>query len=30
MLDNANYTPRLKQAYAETIRPAMKEEFSMS
>ena len=28
MLDNANYTPRLKQAFAETIRPAMKEEFS--
>ena len=28
MLDNAIYTPRLKQAYAETIRPAMKEEFS--
>jgi len=28
MLDNANYAPRLKQAYAETIRPAMKEEFS--
>jgi len=28
MLDNANYTPRLKQAYAETIRPAMKEEYS--
>lgn len=28
MLDNANYTPRLKQAYAETIRPAMKEEFA--
>ena len=28
MLDNANYTPRLKQAYAETIRPALKEEFS--
>lgn len=28
MLDNANYTPRLKQAYAETIRPAMKEAFS--
>jgi len=28
MLDNANYTPRLKQAYAETIRAAMKEEFS--
>jgi large subunit ribosomal protein L5 len=28
MLDNANYTPRLKQAYADIIRPAMKEEFS--
>ena len=28
MLDNANYTPRLKQAFAETVRPAMKEEFS--
>lgn len=28
MLDNANYTPRLKQAYADTIRAAMKEEFS--
>ena len=28
MLDNANYTPRLKQAYAETVRPAMTEEFS--
>ena len=28
MLDNANYTPRLKQAYADTIRPAMREEFS--
>lgn len=27
MLDTANYTPRLKAAYAETIRPAMKEEF---
>ena len=27
MLDNANYTPRLKQAYADTIRPAMREEF---
>ncbi len=27
MLDTANYTPRLKTAYAETIRPAMKEEF---
>ncbi|MEO9650925.1 MAG: 50S ribosomal protein L5 [Roseobacter sp.] len=28
MLDNATYTPRLKVAYAETIRAAMKEEFS--
>jgi large subunit ribosomal protein L5 len=27
MLDTANYTPRTKLAYAETIRPAMKEEF---
>ena len=27
MLDTANYTPRLKTAYTETIRPAMKEEF---
>ena len=27
MLDTANYTPRLKTAYAETIRAAMKEEF---
>jgi large subunit ribosomal protein L5 len=27
MLDNANYTPRLKQAYAETVRPALMEEF---
>jgi len=27
MLDTANYTPRLKAAYAETIRAAMKEEF---
>ncbi|WP_420861403.1 50S ribosomal protein L5 [Algirhabdus cladophorae] len=27
MLDTANYTPRLKVAYADTIRPAMKEEF---
>jgi large subunit ribosomal protein L5 len=27
MLDTANYTPRLKQAYADTIRGAMKEEF---
>ena len=27
MLDAANYTPRLKTAYAETIRAAMKEEF---
>ncbi|PRY22956.1 LSU ribosomal protein L5P [Aliiruegeria haliotis] len=28
MLDTANYTPRLKAFYAETIRAAMKEEFS--
>ena len=27
MLDAANYTPRLKAAYAKTIRGAMKEEF---
>ena len=27
MLDEANYTPRLKSIYADTIRPAMKEEF---
>ena len=27
MLDNATYTPRLKAQYAETIRPALKEEF---
>ncbi|WP_272009757.1 50S ribosomal protein L5 [Roseovarius sp. ZX-A-9] len=27
MLDTANYTPRMKVAYAETIKPAMKEEF---
>ena len=27
MLDTANYTPRLKAAYRESIRPAMKEEF---
>ena len=27
MLDTANYTPRLKVAYADTIRAAMKEEF---
>ncbi|WP_170476958.1 50S ribosomal protein L5 [Ruegeria arenilitoris] len=27
MLDTANYTPRLKTQYAETIRPALKEEF---
>ncbi len=27
MLDNANYTPRLKAAYRENIRPALKEEF---
>ncbi len=28
MLDTANYTPRLKAQYMETIRPALKEEFS--
>ena len=28
MLDTENYTPRLKTQYAETIRAAMKEEFS--
>ena len=28
MLDTANYTPRLKAVYADTIRAAMKEEFS--
>ncbi len=27
MLDTANYTPRLRQQYRDTIRPAMKEEF---
>ena len=27
MLDTANYTPRLKAAYAETIKAALKEEF---
>ena len=27
MLDSANYTPRLKAAYADTIRAALKEEF---
>ena len=27
MLDSADYTPRLKAAYKETIRPALKEEF---
>ena len=27
MLDTANYTPRLKQAYVDTVRAAMKEEF---
>ncbi len=27
MLDAANYTPRLKSLYRETIRPALKEEF---
>ena len=30
MLDAADYTPRLKAAYKDTIRPAMKEEFSYS
>ncbi len=28
MLDNANYTPRLKAAYNDTIRAALKEEFA--
>ena len=28
MLDTANYTPRLKALYAETIKAALKEEFS--
>ncbi|WP_376875220.1 50S ribosomal protein L5 [Albirhodobacter sp. R86504] len=28
MLDQANYTPRLKSLYADSIRAAMKEEFS--
>ncbi|MCI2401076.1 50S ribosomal protein L5 [Aliiroseovarius subalbicans] len=28
MLDQATYTPRLKTVYADTIRPALKEEFS--
>jgi len=27
MLDQANYTPRLKSVYADTIRPALMEEF---
>jgi large subunit ribosomal protein L5 len=27
MLDTANYTPRLKAQFAETIKPALKEEF---
>jgi large subunit ribosomal protein L5 len=27
MLDAANYTPRLRSAYRDTIRAAMKEEF---
>ena len=27
MLDTANYTPRLKSQYHDTIRAAMKEEF---
>ena len=30
MLDTANYTPRLKVAYKDTIRAAMKEEFGYS
>jgi len=30
MLDTATYTPRLKAAYRETIRAAMKEEFGYS
>jgi large subunit ribosomal protein L5 len=30
MLDTASYTPRLKAHYAETVRPAMKEEFGYS
>ncbi|MDJ0823197.1 MAG: 50S ribosomal protein L5 [Paracoccaceae bacterium] len=30
MLDAANYTPRLKTLYADTIRAAMKEEFGYS
>ena len=28
MLDTANYTPRLKAAYASSIKAALKEEFS--
>jgi large subunit ribosomal protein L5 len=28
MLDETNYVPRLKTVYAETVRPALKEEFS--
>jgi large subunit ribosomal protein L5 len=28
MLDETNYVPRLKMVYAETVRPALKEEFS--
>jgi large subunit ribosomal protein L5 len=27
MLDTANYTPRLKTLFRDTIKPAMKEEF---
>lgn len=30
MLDTANYTPRLKAAYRETVRAALKEEFGYS
>ena len=30
MLDSANYTPRLKAAYKDTIRGALKEEFAYS
>ena len=28
MLDTANYTPRLREQYEDTIRAALKEEFS--
>jgi large subunit ribosomal protein L5 len=30
MLDTANYTPRLREVYKSTIRPALKEEFGYS